>query len=178
MARVWIGNFKGPKGDKGDKGDVGPQGPMGPQGPVGLVNSEGAVEFEDYTSAETVLPTAEEALDGIVSGSSLKGILGSIKAFCKNILSVGMASSELIGDAFSLERPYSAGEYVIKDNVMYRFTTDKEAGEWDETVVEPTKMAVEVQALSAKMLIVESFDPATGTLVTRTADYQPEEETA
>ncbi len=151
MARVWIGNFKGPKGDKGDKGDVGPQGPMGPQGPVGLVNSEGAVEFEDYTSAETVLPTAEEALDGIVSGSSLKGILGSIKAFCKNILSVGMASSELIGDAFSLERPYSAGEYVIKDNVMYRFTTDKEAGEWDETVVEPTKMAVEVQALSANI---------------------------
>lgn len=151
MARVWIGNFKGPKGDKGDKGDVGPQGPMGPQGPVGLVNSEGAVEFEDYTSAETVLPTAEEALDGIVSGSSLKGILGSIKAFCKNILSVGMASSELIGDAFSLERPYSAGEYVIKDNVMYRFTTDKEAGEWDETVVEPTKMAVEVQALSANL---------------------------
>ena len=67
---------------------------------------------------------------------------------------------------------------MIKDNVMYRFTTDKEAGEWDETVVEPTKMAVEVQALSAKMLIVESFDPATGTLVTRTADYQPEEETA
>ena len=32
--------------------------------------------------------------------------------------------------------------------------------------------------LSAKMLIVKSFAPATGTLVTRTADYQPEEGTA
>ena len=33
------------------------------------------------------------------------------------------------------------------------------------------------QAQNTKMLIVESFDPTTGTLVTRTADYQPEEGT-
>lgn len=35
MARVLIGNFKGPKGDKGDQGLTGPQGPQGIQGPVG-----------------------------------------------------------------------------------------------------------------------------------------------
>ena len=37
--------------------------------------------------------------------------------------------------------------------------------------------ALALRDLSAKMLIVESFDPTTGTLVTRTADYQPEEGT-
>lgn len=50
MAKVLIGNFKGPKGDKGDKGDRGPQGPKGEQGPVGLVNADAAIEFEDYTT--------------------------------------------------------------------------------------------------------------------------------
>ena len=35
MARVLIGNFKGPKGDKGDTGATGATGPQGPQGPKG-----------------------------------------------------------------------------------------------------------------------------------------------
>ena len=35
MARLLIGNIKGPKGDKGDIGSQGPQGDMGPQGMKG-----------------------------------------------------------------------------------------------------------------------------------------------
>lgn len=35
MARLLIGNIKGPKGDKGDTGSRGPQGDMGPQGMKG-----------------------------------------------------------------------------------------------------------------------------------------------
>lgn len=38
MARVWIGNFKGPKGDRGE---TGPQGPQGPQGTIGVTGETG-----------------------------------------------------------------------------------------------------------------------------------------
>ena len=38
MAKVLVGNFKGPKGDTGKTGPAGPQGPQGPQGNPGTVN--------------------------------------------------------------------------------------------------------------------------------------------
>lgn len=34
MARILIGNIKGPKGDTGPRGATGPTGPVGPQGPL------------------------------------------------------------------------------------------------------------------------------------------------
>ena len=34
MARILIGNIRGPKGDKGEIGQTGPMGPTGPQGPL------------------------------------------------------------------------------------------------------------------------------------------------
>lgn len=34
MARILIGNIKGPKGDPGPQGEQGPVGPQGPQGPL------------------------------------------------------------------------------------------------------------------------------------------------
>ena len=34
MARILIGNIKGPKGDTGIQGPQGPEGPQGPQGPL------------------------------------------------------------------------------------------------------------------------------------------------
>ena len=40
MARILIGNIKGPKGDTGPQGEQGPVGPQGPQGPLPpLVNN-------------------------------------------------------------------------------------------------------------------------------------------
>ena len=42
MARVLIGNFKGPKGDKGATGATGATGPRGPQGPQGNTGATGA----------------------------------------------------------------------------------------------------------------------------------------
>ncbi len=95
MARVWIGNFKGPKGDKGDKGDIGPQGPKGEQGPMGLVNAEAAIEFEDYTTEGAEIPTPEEALAEMVSGKSLKGIISNIRAFFKGVVTLGMIVNNL-----------------------------------------------------------------------------------
>lgn len=45
MAKILIGNIKGPKGDKGDTGSQGPIGPQGPQGPLPpLVNNALATE--------------------------------------------------------------------------------------------------------------------------------------
>ena len=46
MARVLIGNFKGPKGDPGPQGERGPEGavgPVGPEGPQGIQGKEGPV---------------------------------------------------------------------------------------------------------------------------------------
>ena len=66
MARILIGNIKGPqgaKGDKGDKGDTGPQGPAGPQGATGpmpaLVNG--------FTTTEAGIATLDAA-----AGKTLK----------------------------------------------------------------------------------------------------------
>ena len=45
MARILIGNIKGPKGDTGPQGEQGPVGPQGPQGPLpSLVNNALATE--------------------------------------------------------------------------------------------------------------------------------------
>ena len=45
MARILIGNIKGPKGDTGPQGEQGPVGPQGPQGPLPpLVNNALATE--------------------------------------------------------------------------------------------------------------------------------------
>lgn len=41
MARLLIGNIKGPKGDKGDTGATGPQGKQGKQGAQGVQGMQG-----------------------------------------------------------------------------------------------------------------------------------------
>lgn len=147
MARVLIGNFKGPKGDNGEKGDPGPQGPKGEQGNTGLVNADGIIEFEDYLETGAVLPTPEEALAGIASGMSLKSVISNIKAFLK----VGGTGTEIISDKFSENKDYVVGDYAIRDNTLYRFVLDKAVGKWDETAVEPTTAGAEFQNLNAKM---------------------------
>ena len=49
MARVLIGNIKGPKGEKGDTGNTGPQGPVGAQGPQGLPGKDGTAALNHPT---------------------------------------------------------------------------------------------------------------------------------
>ena len=45
MARIFIGNIKGPQGERGPQGEQGPVGPQGPQGPLPpLVNNALATE--------------------------------------------------------------------------------------------------------------------------------------
>lgn len=112
MARVWIGNFKGPKGDQGDKGDVGPQGPRGEQGPMGLVNGEAAIEFEDYEAEGIEVPEPDTALAEIASGKSLKDVISNIKAFLKG---VRYATGILYNLGTKEEPNYSDLQTVIQD---------------------------------------------------------------
>lgn len=149
MGKTLIGNFKGPKGDKGDPG---PQGPMGPQGPVGLVNTDGAVEFEDYTSEGAELPAPVDALAMITSGQKLKNIFSGIRAFCKNMLDSELGSGKMIGDAFSEEKTYAAGEYAIYDNALYEFTAAKAVGPWDPDVAALTTIAEVMRELNGNMM--------------------------
>lgn len=51
----------------------------------------------------------------------------------------GLADS--LSDAFSEEKSYKVGEYVIYDNKIYRFTVAKQAGPWEADKVEFAKVA-------------------------------------
>ncbi|MGI5948464.1 MAG: hypothetical protein ACOX8K_13870, partial [Lachnospiraceae bacterium] len=44
MARILIGNIKGPQGPKGEQGIQGPVGPVGPQGPLPPLANNGTTE--------------------------------------------------------------------------------------------------------------------------------------
>lgn len=50
----------------------------------------------------------------------------------------------LVGDEFSEEVAYSTGDYCIYNNVLKKFIADKDAGAWDDSVVEDTTVADEL----------------------------------
>lgn len=72
MARILIGNIKGPKGDTGAQGPKGATGPQGPAGPTGVVDANTPVAFTEAT-ADT----------DIASGDTLGTIAGKIKKSIK-----------------------------------------------------------------------------------------------
>ncbi len=60
MAKVLIGNIKGPKGEQGPPGI---QGIPGPAGADGEIDSNSLIEFEDYEGeGAPQLPSLEESL--------------------------------------------------------------------------------------------------------------------
>lgn len=65
MAKVLVGNFKGPKGDTGKTGPAGPQGPQGPQGNPGTVNIADDFTTEDPTYALSA-PKGKELYDNLL----------------------------------------------------------------------------------------------------------------
>lgn len=75
MARILIGNIKGPTGATGPKGATGATGPAGPQGPLPPLTNNGlatvagvsaldAAYGKTLTDKATVLQTAVDALNG------------------------------------------------------------------------------------------------------------------
>ena len=68
MARILIGNIKGPQGNDGAPGVVGPEGPPGPQGQPGEVDANTKIDFEEATQRTNV-----------ESGDTIRTIFGKMK---------------------------------------------------------------------------------------------------
>ena len=102
MARILIGNIKGPQGEQGPQGVQGPVGPQGPQGPLPpLVNNalatEAGVSALDAAMGKTLQDQITQNTQGITQLNS------------KFILS---------GDAVSA-RIYNEGDSLIDLNLTY-----------------------------------------------------------
>lgn len=83
MARIFIGNIKGPQGVQGPKGDKGDAGATGPAGPMGAVDNTTPIEF-----------TEAEQRANLVSGDAINVLFGKIKkwyADMKNVAFSGIA---------------------------------------------------------------------------------------
>lgn len=81
MARIFIGNIKGPQGERGPQGEQGPVGPQGPQGPLPpLVNNalatEAGVSALDAVMGKTLQDQITQNTQGITQlYSNLSGIV-------------------------------------------------------------------------------------------------------
>lgn len=74
MARILIGNIKGPQGIPGVKGDKGDVGPRGPAGPPGSVDNTTPIEFTEAAQREN-----------LVSGDSIATLFGKQKKWNADI---------------------------------------------------------------------------------------------
>lgn len=120
--KMKIGNVKGPQGETGPEGPQGEQGPTGATGPSGATGPQG--------------PQGETGPEGPQGPDGPQGPQGP-------------SGSELIGDAFSTTKAYSTGDYCIYNDVLYKFTSDKDAGPWDASKVTSTLVATELSSLSS-----------------------------
>lgn len=102
MARILIGNIKGPKGDTGAQGPQGATGPQGPQGPLPpLVNNALATE------------AGVAALDAVMGKTLQEQITNN-----KNDITELNSKFILSGDAVSV-RIYNEGDSLIALNLTY-----------------------------------------------------------
>lgn len=102
MARILIGNIKGPKGDTGPQGPQGATGPQGPQGPLPpLVNNALATE------------AGVSALDAVM-GKTLQDQI------TQNTQGITQLNSKFIlsGDAVSA-RIYNEGDSLVALSLTY-----------------------------------------------------------
>lgn len=77
MAKILIGNIKGPQGIQGPKGDKGDTGATGPAGPMGAVDNTTPIEF-----------TEAAQLANLVSGDSIATLFGKQKKWNADILPI------------------------------------------------------------------------------------------
>lgn len=60
---------------------------------------------------------------------------------------------DMITDAFSEEKSYTAGDLCIRNNTLYRFTSNKVSGAWDDTVVQQTSLEALYGELNSKTIV-------------------------
>lgn len=90
MARILIGNIKGPQGIQGPKGDKGDTGATGPAGPMGAVDNTTLIEFTE---------AAQRA--NLVSGDSIAALFGKQKkwnADMKDVAFSGVADYLVVNE--------------------------------------------------------------------------------
>lgn len=119
------------------------------------------------------LPDPADAIDQITSGKSVPTLIGHIKTALRGLLSLsesiigkipGLAG--MIAGGYSEDKVYAAGEYCTHEECMYKFTSNKEAGEWDPDSVRKVTVAEElalqgaaVQGLVESMGNPDAYDP-------------------
>lgn len=105
-------------------------------------NSNGTKSLEDVTDYQSV-------------GSTF-----SAKDMNETNAAVNQAYDDM-GDEFNPEVDYAVGDYTIRNNKVWKFTTAHPAGAWDESHVKATKILSEARELTEKMqnekLIVKDF---------------------
>lgn len=60
-------------------------------------------------------------------------------------------NTSAISDKFDPNKSYSIGDYVIKDSIMYKFTSNKNPGAWNASLVKPTNLSNEVKECTSKV---------------------------
>ena len=149
MAKVLLGNVRGPEGPQGPQGEVGPQGPQGPQGVAGPEGPQGdpgetGPQGPEGQQGETGPtgpqgPKGEQGEPGAQGPQGIQGEQGP----------KGDSGVELISEQFDATVDYTVGQYCINNNTLYKFTSDKSKGPWDETKVVATRTDLEISALNA-----------------------------
>lgn len=125
-------------------------------------NSNGTKSLEDVTDYQSV-------------GSNF-----SAKDMNETNAAVNQAYDD-IGDEFNPEVDYAVGDYTIRNNKVWKFTTAHPAGAWDESHVKATKILSEARELTEKIpnpvLLWENPDPtqrfpADGIIELSSGDYE------
>ena len=95
-------------------------------------NSNGTKSLEDATDYQSV-------------GSTF-----SAKDMNETNAAVNQAYDDM-GDEFNPEVDYAVGDYTIRNNKVWKFTTAHPAGAWDESHVKATKILSEARELTENM---------------------------
>ena len=62
----------------------------------------------------------------------------------------------LLDDKFSVNKSYSKGDSCIYNDYLWKFTSDKPAGEWDSSVVEQCRIMDFVDDVNGRLTQVQS----------------------
>lgn len=110
-------------------------------------NSNGTKSLEDATDYQSV-------------GSTF-----SAKDMNETNAAVNQAYDDM-GDEFNPEVDYAVGDYTIRNNKVWKFTTAHPAGAWDESHVKATKILSEARELTEKMAVeFGSFNPSNTSII-------------
>lgn len=128
----------GPQGEKGEKGDTGDTGATGPQGETGATGATPEFSIGTVTTgaagssaSATITGSAEEPVLNLTIPRGNKGDAGN---------------ADMLAQDFSASTAYTAGEYVIYNGHLYRFTANHAAGAWTGTDAEVAVLGDDVAA--------------------------------